>query len=296
MSTEIEILSKTRVGGPNGGYYHKIKHASTSTGTDMEFGLYLPLNHDKNNTKITTPVLYWLSGLTCTEANFSTKAGSRAFNVAEREGIAMVLPDTSPRGDNVPNVDSYDLGQGAGFYINATQSPYDANYQMYTYVTQELPALLEKEFQLSSSLKSISGHSMGGHGALTIALKDPKSWVSVSAFSPICNPTNCPWGQKAFTAYLGSVEAGELHDATVLLSKRTTPVLEFDDILIDQGDADEFLVAGQLLPEAFQAAASNCGQKVTVHMREGFDHSYHFIAAFIEDHVVFHSKRLHNKI
>jgi S-(hydroxymethyl)glutathione dehydrogenase/alcohol dehydrogenase len=260
----------------------------------MEFGLYLPLNHAKNKSR--TPMLYWLSGLTCTEANFSTKAGCRAFDAAEREGMAMVLPDTSPRGDNVPNVGSYDLGQGAGFYINATQAPYDTNYQMYTYVTQELPALLEKEFQLSPSLKSISGHSMGGHGALTLALKDPTSWVSVSAFSPICNPTNCPWGQKAFTAYLGSVQAGEVHDATVLLSKRTTPVDEFDDILIDQGAADEFLAAGQLLPEAFQEAASNCGQKVTVHMREGFDHSYHFIAAFIDNHIAFHGKRLHNKI
>lgn len=283
-----EILSKNRVGGPKGGYYYRVKHASSSTGTDMTFGLYLPLNSGKD-----TPVLYWLSGLTCNEANFSTKAGCRAFDAAEREGIAMVLPDTSPRGDDVPNVDSYDLGQGAGFYVNATEEPYQKNYHMYKYVTEELPALLSQDFELGS-LKSVSGHSMGGHGALTLALKDPKAWVSVSAFSPICNPTKCPWGEKAFAAYLGSVEAGKAHDATVLLEERSTPLVEFDDILIDQGDDDEFLTE-QLKPEALLEAAKKCGQKVTVNMREGFDHSYHFIAAFIDDHVAFHGKRLRKK-
>ena len=284
----VEILSKVRVGGPKGGYYQKIKHASSSTGTDMTFGLYLPLNAGKD-----TPVLYWLSGLTCSEENFSSKAGCRAFDAAEREGIAMVLPDTSPRGDDVPNVDSYDLGQGAGFYVNATEAPYDKHFHMYTYVTEELPVLLDAEFQLGS-LKSIAGHSMGGHGALSIALKDPASWVSVSAFSPICNPTNCPWGEKAFTTYLGSVEAGKAHDATAILAQRSTPIVEFDDILIEQGDADNFL-AEQLKPETFQEAAIKCGQKVTLNMRQGFDHSYHFIAAFIEDHVAFHGKRLRKK-
>jgi len=249
------ILSKTRVGGPNGGYYHRIEHSSTSTGTDMIFGLYLPLNSGRD-----TPTLYWLSGLTCSEANFSTKAGCRAFDAAEREGIAIVLPDTSPRGEDVPNVDSYDLGQGAGFYLNATEEPYKTNYQMYNYVTEELPTFLGTEFNLGSSLKSVCGHSMGGHGALTFALKDPSSWVSVSAFSPICNPTKCPWGDKAFKAYLGSVEAGEAYDATVLIGQRSTPIIEFDDILIDQGDADEFL-AEQLKPEELVKAAEKCGQK-----------------------------------
>jgi S-formylglutathione hydrolase len=152
----FETLSKNRVGGPKGGYYHKIKHASSSTGTDMIFGLYLPLSAGKD-----TPVLYWLSGLTCSEANFSTKAGCRAFDAAEKEGIAMVLPDTSPRGDDVPNVDSYDLAQGAGFYVNATEAPYDKHFHMYKYVTEELPAFLDAEFELGS-LKSITGHSMGG--------------------------------------------------------------------------------------------------------------------------------------
>jgi len=280
----VSTLSKTRVGGPNGGYYHRIKHASSSTKTDMIFGLYLPL---KKTPK--TPVLYWLSGLTCNDTNFGDKAGSRAFNAAEKAGIAMVLPDTSPRSDDnndVPNVDSYDLGVGAGFYVNATEAPYNTHYHMYKYITEELPQLIEKEFDLGPK-KSICGHSMGGHGALTIALKNPSEWESVSAFAPICNPTNCPWGEKAFTAYLGSVEAGKVHDATCLLTEKT----KYDDILVDQGDADNFLKE-QLKPEALQAAADKCGQKITINMREGFDHSYHFIAAFIEDHVEFHGKRL----
>jgi S-(hydroxymethyl)glutathione dehydrogenase/alcohol dehydrogenase len=285
----LTTLSKTRVGGANGGYYLRIKHASTSTDTDMIFGLYLP----SSNPESSPPVLFWLSGLTCDDTNFSTKAGSRAFDAAEREGIAVVVPDTSPRGDGVANVDSYDLGMGAGFYVNATEAPYKPHYQMYTYITHELPALLASDFGLDGP-RSISGHSMGGHGALTIALKDPASWVSVSAFSPICNPTNCPWGEKAFTAYLGSVEAGKAHDATCLLQARTTPVVEFDDILIDQGTDDEFLL-NQLKPEVFVAAAKHCGQKVTMNMRDGFDHSYHFIAAFIESHVEFHGKRLRKK-
>lgn len=286
----LTTLSKTRVGGAKGGYYHRIQHTSASTGTDMIFGIYLP----QRTVAKETPTLYWLSGLTCNDTNFSTKAGSRAFDAAEKYGIAMVLPDTSPRGDGVPNVDSYDLGMGAGFYVNATKVPYDKHYQMYKYVTEELPALIEAEFHLGS-IKSITGHSMGGHGALTIALKDPASWTSVSAFSPICNPTNCPWGDKAFKAYLGSVEDGKVHDATCLLEARSTPIVEYDEILIDQGSDDEFL-EGQLKPEAFVEAAKKCGQKVTLNMREGFDHSYHFIAAFIEDHVDFHGKRLNKAV
>ena len=295
-------MSKTRVGGPSGGYYHRVRHPSSSTKTEMVFGLYLPMKHqnnnnnNNNNNSSSTPVLYWLSGLTCDDTNFSNKAGSRAFNAAERMGIAIVCPDTSPRqydgnnnvsADPVPDVDSYDLGIGAGFYVNATEAPYKTHYRMYDYVTKELPDLLEREFHLGSGKRSICGHSMGGHGALTIALRDPTSWVSVSAFSPICNPTAVPWGQKAFRAYLGSVEAGNGHDATLLLTQRT----KYDDILIEQGDADQFLEE-QLKPQALEEAAKKCGQKVTVNMREGFDHSYHFIAAFIEDHVEFHGKRL----
>jgi S-(hydroxymethyl)glutathione dehydrogenase/alcohol dehydrogenase len=286
----VKILSKTRVGGPKGGYYHRVQHASSSTGTDMIFGLYLPSNASK-----ITPILYWLSGLTCDDTNFSTKAGSRAFDAAEREGMAMVLPDTSPRGEEVAKGDSWDVGTGAGFYVDATENPYRQHYQMYSYVTKELPDVLEQEFQLlKSSPRSICGHSMGGCGALTIALLDPSTWTSVSAFSPICHPTQCPWGEKAFKAYLGSVDAGKSHDATCLLLERATPIVEFDDILIDQGTADEFLPT-QLHPQAFVDAANKCGQKVTLNMREGFDHSYHFIAAFIENHVEFHASRLRRR-
>lgn len=259
----------------------------------MIFGLFLPSGHE--TAKDATPVLFWLSGLTCDDTNFALKAGSRAFDQAEQEGIAIVMPDTSPRNDpSVPNVDSYDLGIGAGFYVNATEEPYKKHYHMYSYITEELPFLLENEFKLGQNgLRSITGHSMGGHGALTIALKDPESWVSVSAFAPIVNPTKVPWGEKAFQAYLGSVEAGEAHDATCLLARAGKAV--FDDILIDQGTDDEFL-AKQLTTEAFSNVAKTVGQPVTVNMRNGFDHSYHFIAAFIESHVEFHGRRLRSKL
>eukprot|EP00934_Nitzschia_sp_Nitz4_P002346 Nitzschia sp. Nitz4//scaffold102_size76354//74059//76187//NITZ4_005646-RA/size76354-snap-gene-0.144-mRNA-1//-1//CDS//3329532291//2346//frame0 len=260
----------------------------------MIFGLYLPSRHA--NTKEPTPVLFWLSGLTRDDTTFATRVGSPAFELAETENIAIVMPDTSPRGEGVPNVDSYDMGIGAGFYVNATEEPYKTNFQMYSYITEELPALLEKEFRIGGfGLRSITGHSMGGHGALTIALKDPASWVSVSAFAPICNPTKVPWGDKAFKAYLGSVEAGEAHDATCLLQARGSAIPEFDDILIDQGTDDEFLMK-QLTTDVFFDAAKKVGQHVTINMRKGFDHSYHFIAAFINNHVEFHGKRLRAKL
>jgi S-(hydroxymethyl)glutathione dehydrogenase / alcohol dehydrogenase len=290
MTTTVSILSKTRVGRAQGGYYLRVKHASSTTSTDMIFGLYLP-----SAVTSKTPVLYWLSGLTCDDTNFAIKAGSRAFTAAERHNIAIVMPDTSPRGDDsIPNVDSYDLGIGAGFYINATEQPYSTHYRMYDYITQELPAVLKSEWGIGQ-VKSIAGHSMGGHGALTIALKTPADWVSVSAFSPICNPTQCPWGNKAFIAYLGSVEAGQDHDATCLMLKQNTNIKAFDEILIDQGTTDEFLNE-QLKLDHFRQAADKCGQNVTIHMREGFDHSYHFIAAFIESHVDFHGTRLNKKV
>lgn len=289
MTTTVSILSKTRVGGAQGGYYLRAQHASTSTSTDMIFGLYLP-----SAVTSKTPVLFWLSGLTCDDTNFAIKAGSRAFAAAEQHNIAIVMPDTSPRGnDSIPNVDSYDLGIGAGFYINATEPPYTTHYRMYDYITKELPTVLEAEWGIGQ-VKSIAGHSMGGHGALTIALKSPAEWVSVSALSPICNPTQCPWGKKAFMAYLGTVEAGQDHDATCLMLKQNTPFKPFDEILIDQGTDDEFLES-QLNLDRFREAADKCGQNVTIHMREGFDHSYHFIAAFIESHVDFHGKRLNAK-
>jgi len=210
------------------------------------------------------------------------------------------MPDTSPRyDDTIPNVDAYDLGIGAGFYINATQEPYNKHYQMYDYITKELPFLLHHELNIGKDgLKSIAGHSMGGHGALTIALKQqgPEHWRSVSAFAPICNPTNCPWGHKAFSAYLGSIDSGKDHDATCLLlssmkENETLPSYCYDDILIDQGTADNFLVE-QLKPEELIKAGEQCNQKITLNMRNGFDHSYYFIAAFIESHVEFHGQRL----
>lgn len=264
----------------------------------MTFGLFVPSRFATNMdegaiNKENVPVIYWLSGLTCDDTNFAMKAG--AFAHAERENVALVMPDTSPRGEDVPNVDSYDLCVGAGFYVNATQEPYSKHYKMYTYVTQELPDLLEEQFNIGKQgLRSITGHSMGGHGALTIALKDTnKSWVSVSAFSPICNPTKCPWGDKAFKAYLGSVDAGLAHDATALLSENGPTV--YDEILIEQGADDNFLSGGQLLPENLVEAAKSVGQKLTLNMRDGYDHSYYFIASFIGDHISFHAKRLRSK-
>jgi len=261
----------------------------------MTFGLFLPSNHPYNNNapkddNINIPVLFWLSGLTCTDTNFAMKAGPIAFECAEKNKMAIVMPDTSPRGtDEIPNDPSYDLGIGAGFYVNATQSPWSAYFQMYTYITEELPSLLQSEFGLVR--KSITGHSMGGHGALTIAFRDPKSWISVSAIAPISNPTNCPWGKKAFENYLGSVSAGNEHDATLLLKGRGA-FKEYDDILIDQGLGDEFLSGGQLQPEQLEKAAGSVGQKLRVRRHEGFDHSYYFIAAFIRDHIEFHAERL----
>uniref|UniRef100_A0A7S1ZV05 S-formylglutathione hydrolase n=1 Tax=Ditylum brightwellii TaxID=49249 RepID=A0A7S1ZV05_9STRA len=284
----FEIIETNRVS--NNATYQRIKHASSSTKTDMIFGLFLPSTYEKSDM---TPVLYWLSGLTCDDTNFAIKAGPAAFEEAEKQGIALVMPDTSPRGENVPNVDSYDMGVGAGFYVNATSPPYNENYHMYTYVTEELPRLLETEFALGcDNLKSICGHSMGGHGALTVALKQNEGqWTSVSAFAPICNSTDSPWGKKAFESYLGSVEKGNEHDATLLLSQQKEQV--YDEILIEQGLDDQFLF--QLKPEALEKAAQKVGQKLTINNRDGYDHGYFFISAFIKNHVAFHGERLTKK-
>lgn len=298
--SKLTLLSSNRVGG--GGYYHRIQHRSESTHTDMIFGLFLPSSYSSGSSSSTTPLLVWLSGLTCNDTNFAQKAGPTAFAEAENQGIAMVLPDTSPRGPEVADEpDAYDLGQGAGFYVDATQEPYFQHYQMRSYVCDELPSLLANEFGgLATSaldgslLKSISGHSMGGHGALSIAFGSSNSdstsdWTSVSAFSPIANPTKAPWGEKAFEAYLGSVDAGAAFDATTLLE--TSGFCSYDDVLIDQGTEDEFL-ADQLLPNNLLEAAKQANQKITLNMREGYDHSYYFIAAFIQNHIRFHAKRL----
>lgn len=272
---EIESIKES------GGYLNRYTHESPGCQCDMTFSVYLPPQADKGK----VPTLYWLSGLTCTDDNARTKAGAQRY--AAEHGVAVVFPDTSPRGEGVPDEpDRYDLGQGAGFYVNATQSPWSKNYQMYDYVINELPALVEANLPLLPGVKSISGHSMGGHGALICGLKNPGAFRSVSAFSPIANPTKCGWGEGCFGLYLGGDQsAWEDYDATCLVNSGA----KVSDILIDQGDADEFLHEGQLLPENFEAACAEQGQSCTIRMQPGYDHSYHFIASFLGEHFAFHA-------
>lgn len=267
------------------GFQKVFSHESTECKCTMKFGIYLPPQADSKK----CPVLYWLSGLTCTDQNFVTKAGAQKY--AAKNGIIVVAPDTSPRDCKIAGEDdSYDFGSGAGFYVNATKDPWKTNYRMYAYVTQELPALINSNFPVDVGRQSISGHSMGGHGALICALKNPGQYKSVSAFAPICNPMNCPWGVKAFTGYLGEdKEAWKEYDATCLVKKYSGPPL---DILIDQGKADNFLAPGQLLPDNFVAACTESKTPVTLRMQEGYDHSYYFMATFIEDHITHHAKYL----
>ncbi|KAL7564638.1 hypothetical protein ACA910_009326 [Epithemia clementina (nom. ined.)] len=287
----VKILS-TRTVTPQGGILHRVQHASTSTQTEMIFSIFLPQVYSVGTNQGPTPAVYWLSGLTCTDENFVQKAGPTAFAKAEECGMALIMPDTSPRGDNVPNDDGYDLGQGAGFYINATEAPWSTNFQMESYIA-ELVELVESEWKTVGiqGCKAICGHSMGGHGALTLAFKAaPGTWTSVSAFSPVVHPTACPWGEKAFTAYLGSVEAGKAHDATELLL-RDNKASSYDVIMIDEGTKDDFKDE-QLKLADFEAAAQKVGQAVAVRRLEGHDHSYHFISAFIASHLEFHMVRL----
>jgi S-formylglutathione hydrolase len=231
-------------------------------------------------------VLYWLSGLTCNDENFMQKAGAQ--RVAAELGIALVAPDTSPRGCNLPGEDdSYDFGSGAGFYLNATEQPWAAHYRMYTYVSEELPALIERHFPVTER-RAISGHSMGGHGALICALKNPGRYRSVSAFAPISNPSHCPWGEKAFSGYLGSDREGwKAWDSCELIATARERL----PILVDQGDADQFLQQ-QLKPEALEAACAAAGHPLELRIRPGYDHSYFFIASFIEDHLRHHARAL----
>lgn len=266
-----------------GGWQQRYQHQSELLNCSMQFSVFLPPAAAKHP----VPVLYWLSGLTCTDENFSSKAGAQ--RIAAELGIALVIPDTSPRGEQVPDAAdaAYDLGLGAGFYVNATEQPWSDYYQMYDYISQELPALCEAEFPLSSK-RSISGHSMGGHGALVMALRQPERFCSVSAFAPIANPTQCDWGKKAFTAYLGADQgrwAG--YDASMLLAARYCPL----PILVSQGDADQFLQS-QLKPETLLAAAAQSGSTIQLETQPGYDHSYYFIASFIEQHLRFHAAHL----
>lgn len=275
----IENLSSNK---SFGGWHKQYSHHSESLNCDMRFAIYLP-PQASNGAKV--PVLYWLSGLTCSDENFMQKAAAQ--RLAAELGIAIVAPDTSPRGEGVADDEGYDLGQGAGFYVNATQAPWNRHYQMYDYVVNELPALIESTFPVSDK-RAIAGHSMGGHGALTIALRNPQRYNSVSAFSPISNPSNCPWGKKAFTAYLGKdTSAWQNYDASILMRNATYKVPG----LVDQGESDNFL-AEQLKPEVLEAAAKVSDYPLELRRHEGYDHSYYFIASFIEDHLRFHADHL----
>ncbi|MDP4796487.1 MAG: S-formylglutathione hydrolase [Rhodospirillales bacterium] len=277
----FETVSEQACFGGTQGIY---KHTSQQLDCEMRFAVFTP----PQATDEPRPVVFWLSGLTCTEDNFTVKAGAQ--RVAAELGLVIVAPDTSPRGDDVPDdKDSYDFGKGAGFYIDATRQPWSKHYKMYSYITGELPALIFKHFPARADRQGIMGHSMGGHGALTIALKNPGTYASVSAFSPIVAPSQVPWGEKAFAGYLGDDRAAWAeHDATALVAagKRFN-----GDILIDQGAADNFL-KGQLKPELFVAACKAAGQPLMLRMQSGYDHSYFFIASFIEDHLRHHAAAL----
>jgi S-formylglutathione hydrolase len=264
-----------------GGWQDVYRHRSEVLGCDMTLGVYFPPQAADG----ACPVLYWLSGLTCNEQNFITKAGAQRY--AAEHGVILVAPDTSPRGDDVADAPAYDLGQGAGFYVNATQAPWAAHFRMHDYVVEELPALVEAHFPANGA-RAISGHSMGGHGALVIALRNPGRYRSVSAFSPIVAPMRVPWGEKAFTAYLGDDrDAWKPWDATELVASAEERL----PLLVDQGDADEFLAA-QLKPELLRAACEAAGHPLTLRLQPGYDHSYYFIASFIGDHVAHHAKAL----
>jgi S-formylglutathione hydrolase len=264
-----------------GGWQDVYRHQSETLACGMNFAVYLPPQAQTQR----VPVLYWLSGLTCTEQNFITKAGAQRY--AAEHGLIVVAPDTSPRGEDVADADGYDLGKGAGFYLNATQAPWSKHYRMYDYVVSELPALIEANFPATDA-RAISGHSMGGHGALIVALNNPGRYRSVSAFSPIVAPTRVPWGEKAFTAYLGEDrEAWKAWDATALVAAASERL----PLLVDQGDADEFL-AGQLKPELLQVACEAAGHPLELRLQPGYDHSYYFIESFIGEHIAYHAQAL----
>ena len=262
----------------------RFEHQSRALNCTMNFSAYLPPAASAGD----VPVLYWLSGLTCTDENFVTKAAAQ--RAAAAAGIAIVAPDTSPRGDGVPDDPdgAYDFGLGAGFYVNATQAPWSTHYNMYDYIVEELPALVGAELPVDAQRAAISGHSMGGHGALTIALKNTDRYRSVSAFAPICSPLNCPWGEKALGNYLGEDRtAWRAYDACALLPQAPTQL----PMLVDQGSADDFL-AEQLKPHLLQVAATDAGYPLTLRMQDGYDHSYFFISTFIEEHIRFHAQHL----
>jgi S-formylglutathione hydrolase len=277
----LETLTQSRCFG---GTQTTYRHHSSETGTPMRFAVFVPPAAEGGK----VPVLWFLSGLTCTEENFTVKAGAQ--RVAAELGLMLVAPDTSPRGEQVPGDPdgSYDFGLGAGFYVDATQAPYAANYRMRSYIETELPALVAENLPADLGRQSIFGHSMGGHGAITIALRNPGRFRSVSAFSPIASPINCPWGQKALGRYLGGdQDAWRDYDACALIDRGA----RLPGLLVDQGLADNFL-ANQLKPELLEAACSRAGIELKLRRQDGYDHSYFFIATFMEDHVRYHAKAL----
>ena len=279
--TAIEVVSEQRSFGGTQGFY---RHESAACGGAMKFAVYLPPQAVAGP----VPVLYWLAGLTCTEETFSIKAGAQ--RVASALGLGLVMPDTSPRGTGIEGATGdWEFGEGAGFYLDAAQAPWSARFNMATYVAQELPALVEGHFPLDGNRRGIFGHSMGGHGALVTALRHPGRYRSLSAFAPIVAPCRVPWGEKAFGRYLGDDrDAWKAWDASELVKKQ-----RFDgEILIDQGLADQFL-ANQLKPELFVEACALAGQPLRVRRQEGYDHSYYFIASFMEDHLRHHAAALH---
>jgi len=264
-----------------GGWQDVYRHESKVLGCTMNFAVYLPPQAATQ----CLPVLYWLSGLTCSEQNFISKAGAQRYAAAH--DVILVAPDTSPRGDDVVDAEGYDLGKGAGFYVNATQAPWSQHYRMHDYVASELPALIEANFPVNGA-RAISGHSMGGHGALIVALKNPGRYRSVSAFSPIVAPSQVPWGEKAFAAYLGDDRREwKAWDAAALIAGASERL----PLLIDQGDADEFL-ATQLRPELLQAACAAAGHPLELRLQPGYDHSYYFIQSFIGEHIAHHARAL----
>ena len=276
----LDTVSVTRA---HGGTQHVVRHASRATGTDMIFSVFVPPQADDG---ALCPLVWYLSGLTCTHANVTEKGEYR--RACAELGLIFVAPDTSPRGPEVPDDPDYDFGQGAGFYVDATEDPFAAHYRMYSYVTEELPELVAAHFPADRTRQAIMGHSMGGHGALTLALRNPDRYRSVSAFSPIVAPSRVPWGEKALGRYLGPDRAAwRAHDAVALIEDGARVA----EILVDQGEADNFL-AEQLRPELLERACAKAGIPLTLRMQPGYDHSYYFISTFMADHLRWHAARL----
>jgi len=276
-----QVLKQLAANKCFGGEQLQFNHPSSTLNCTMRFSIFLPSKAKKKK----VPVLYWLSGLTCSDENFVHKAGAQQY--AEQHGIAIVAPDTSPRGNDIPDDadGAYDFGLGAGFYVDATQAPWNKHYQMYSYISQELPALINANFPIKAKKAGIFGHSMGGHGALSIALKNPDNYKSVSAFAPIAAPMQCPWGEKALANYLGSKrEHWKQYDSCELIRQAVKPL----PMLIDQGTDDNFL-AGQLKPELLEQAAAENSYPLVLRRQKGYDHSYFFMASFMAEHIAFHA-------